>query len=323
MATRRNAPARRYEEVDVTPAMAREWLDNMIENNRKERKRATAKYARDMAIEVDPAELNDDGTDQPGVRIEVRDGKRVTVPCRWLITGDTVKIGPDGRMWDGGQRMRALLQAKELNPALRSIRMVIAYNVPASGFKVTDSGAKRTVAEKLQFEGVEHHRSTVGAILRRITLWQMGNRADARGSNSALQDPTDTELIKVFHRHALLFEEAARRGEDVRSQGLGTSTAAGTAYFLFNGVSDLECKGFFENLITPLAAGMNERSAVWQLRERLRRTSSKANRYESLSTSEQLFLYVKAWNHYRHDEPVERLQLPRNGISNANFPKPE
>lgn len=320
MTTRRNTPARRYEEADVTPAMARDWLENMIELNRKERRRATGRYARDMSIEVDPA---DDPADL-GIRIEVRDGRRITVPCRWLITGDTVKIEPGGRMWDGGQRMRSLIQAKELNPALHSVRMVIAYNVPVSGFKVTDSGARRTVAEKLRFEGVEHHGTVVGAILRRITLWEMGNRADARGSNSAFQDPTDTELVKVFRQHALLFEEAARRGEDVRSQGLGRSSSAGTAYFLFNRVDDRECKGFFENLIAPLSAGnMNERSPVWQLRERLRRSSNKANRLEPLSTTEQLFLYVKAWNAYRHDELVDRLQLPKGGITNANFPMPE
>ena len=319
MPTRSTAGKRRYEEVDVTPDQARDWLNNMVENNRRERKRATAKYARDMALEVSDT----DDTEDLGVRIEVRDGHRVAVPCRWLITGDTVKIAPDGRMWDGGQRMRALRHAKELNPALRAVRMVVAYNVPVAGIKVTDRSAKRTFAETLRFEGIEHHETVSGAIVRRVAVWEQGNYADFRGSNSAFTDPTETELINTFRQDIPLFEEAARRGSDVRSQGLGTSTSAGTAYFLFNRVDDQECKAFFENLIVPVSAGLTERSPVWQLRERLRRTSNKANRYESLTTTQQLFLYVRAWNAYRRDEPVERLQLPKGGITNANFPQPE
>jgi len=323
MSTRK--PARRYEEVDVTPKMAAGWLENMIENNRRERRRITPKYARDMAAEVPADELKDtDPATDWGVRIERGpNGRAVSVPCRWLVTGDTLKIDPDERLWDGGQRLRALGQAKELNPNLVSIRMVVAYNMPAAGIRVTDRGAKRTFAETLRIEGLEHYETVSGAIVRRIALWEQGNYADARGGNSGFGDPTDTELLVVFRKNILLIDAAARRGQDVRQQGLGTTTAAGVAYFLLNRIDDQECKGFFENLVAGAGDGITERSPVWQLRERLRKANDRYNRYESLTTTQQLYLYCKAWNHFRHDYLVERLQLPKGGVTNANFVLPE
>jgi len=43
-----------------------------------------------------------------------------------------------------------------------------------------------------------------------------------------------------------------------------------------------------------------------------------------LTRPEQLALFIRAWNHFRDDNPVDRLQLVRSGdLDNSNFPQPK
>lgn len=303
MTTRRREPAEvRFEIVEVTRAIAKGWLDSNVARNRAAKPRQIKRYVADMTHE----------------------------PSRWLITGDTIKRTADGETIDGGQRLRAALAAFDQRPDLKSIRMAVAFNVPFDAIYVTDKGARRTFADSLKIEEDAVNTNQAGAIVRRVHVWKQGNYADMRGSNAAFEDPTDTELLEFYRRHRGEFDAATARGRDMRDHKIGNSTAAGTAFFLLREVNDSGAWAFFDHLIT--GADLPAKSPILALRDRLWRagqvrgragTGLREQRSDALTATEQLFLYIRAWNAFRADESLDRLILPSKGITNRNFPKPE
>ncbi len=289
----------RFEVVDVTKSMAANWLARNVKNNRGPKRKKISAYKQDMTH----------------------------VPSRWLITGDTIKITADGDMIDGGQRMRAAREAMEENPDLKSVRMAVAFNVPYEAIYVTDKGAARTFADNLRIEEGTVNQNPAGAIVRRVYIWQQGNPADARGSNSAFVDPTDTEMLEFYRKHRSELDAATARGMDLKNKKIGNTTAAGTAFFVLREIDDPGTWAFFDHLIT--GADLPARSPILVLRERLLRAGQAVGRNrrarvtDVLTATEQIYFYIRAWNAYRTDEQIDRLILPSRGITNANFPKPE
>jgi hypothetical protein len=118
------------------------------------------------------------------------------------------------------------------------------------------------------------------------------------------------------------FEAAAARGRDAQMAGLGTSTSSGTAYFVLRQVDDQECKAFFDGVIT--GADLPLYSPMLTLNHRLARASKRrrGSSVDALSTTEQLYFWMRAWNAYRADQTMDRLVLPSRGVTNANFCRP-
>jgi hypothetical protein len=279
----------RVEIVNVTSAMARGWLSRNVENQRNKRRLVIEDYARDMAAD------------------------------RWQLTGDPIKITPDGNLIDGQMRCQAILQAIEQNPELKSVRIAVAFNVPPAAMKVIDIGARRSVADALRMEEATN-RNHLGTILRRAFTWEQGNLADMR--NSAFYPrPTLSELVEFFRQSRNEFIAATDRGMDVRDQGVDRASAAGTAYFVLRRLDDNEAKTFFEGMVTG-AIG-TPTSPILVLRNRLIRARGD-DRADALDLTERLYFYMVAWNAFRADEPIDRnrLMLPRGGINNANFVRP-
>jgi hypothetical protein len=274
----------------VTARDASYWLERNAVNNRDAKPAKIAKYARDMA--------ND----------------------RWMITGDTIKITPDGIMIDGGQRMRSVLRAHAEYPDFKGVRMMFARNVPYRAILVTDNNSARTFADALKIEDAIN-RNNAGAIVRRVHVWQQGNPAFLRGSGAGFVDPTLTELLELYRSDRRQFDAAAQRGLDIRNARVGNVTAAGTAYYMLNKINHDAAMNFFDDLVS--GAHSNPRYPIWTLRERLVRAHSRLDRADYLTPTEQMYFIVRAWNAWLRDEPLDRMQLPGNrDINNLNFPTP-
>ncbi len=115
--------------IDVTPAMAREFLSHNRQN-RNLTQRNVNKYSADM-----------------------KSGN-------WEITGETIVFYENGDLKDGQHRLTAILKANV------SVPMIVVRGID-NNVKIHDQGRKRTTSDVLALEGYEaaiKNKCTVGAV---------------------------------------------------------------------------------------------------------------------------------------------------------------
>lgn len=283
-----------FKVLRVNAKLAGYYLERNVSHNRGEKRGKIKKYARDMAN------------------------------GNWLITGDTIKITPDERMIDGGQRMRAVLRAHSEYPEFKSVRMAFAFGIDAKAMVVTDTGAGRTFADTLMIEDAVN-RTQVGSIVRRVFQYNGGNLLGLRGSNVQAADPTMTELLDLYRSDAGRFDASAARAVDLRGQKVGNGTAGGVAHYILTEIDKNDAENFFDGLVG--GADLPPKSPILVLRNRLIRAnvqrSLRGERSDFLTPNEQLWFYFRTWNAYRRDLPMDKLQLPDGRLlTNENFPRP-
>jgi hypothetical protein len=224
---------------------------------------------------------------------------------RWIRNGSTIKFNDNDEMFDGQQRIRAFLVS-----SLKTMRFDVARGLDPTAVRVTDIGRKRNVAQSLAMDGVVN--ATIAASLaRRIICWDRGNYMGqvGRGTNRN-EIPSDAEMYETYHRTPAEYDTAAARGADARRLKLGAPKQAGTAFFLFHRIDKQMAHDFFDHVLK--GTGIGEKHPAWLLRERLRSKESPPR---------QCALWIRAWNAFREDEPLDRLQVPAE-LSNSNHPTP-
>lgn len=220
-------------------------------------------------------------------------------------TGETIKFDETGQLIDGQNRLQAVVMAGV--PTIFDI----AHDVPCEAMPVLDTGAARTASDVMKISGVVNaNHKQAASIVRWVLLWEK-NRPMGKGS----LNPTVTEISDRYYHTPELFDTATMRAIDCFRHRICNPSAAGVAYFLFWLIDAEEANSFFDSFIS--GANVPARSPILALRDRTQRA-----KIDRLTAREQLALMVKAWNFYRDDEPVMRLQLSRGELTNENFPQP-
>lgn len=145
--SRRNTTRVTTRLVDVTPAMAEEWLGHN-NRNRHIRNAMVNAYARDMTA------------------------------GRWELNGEAIKFDTDGTLLDGQHRLWAVIESGETIP------MIVVDGLPAESQATMDSGVKRTAADVLGLDG-ETNVNILAAIARRVVIYDQVNREHATASGRA------------------------------------------------------------------------------------------------------------------------------------------
>jgi hypothetical protein len=127
--------------VDISPDLAREWLEAERPRNRNVNPNDVAAIARDIA-----------------------DG-------RWVVNGDAIRFC-NGQLIDGQHRLTAVLEAG------KTIRSLVVWGLGTEAFPTIDSGRKRTGADVLASQG-EANAATLSATVRLIDEIKRG-RIDSR-----------------------------------------------------------------------------------------------------------------------------------------------
>jgi hypothetical protein len=156
-----NPDSPRYELVDITPALAKEWLDRNS-HNRNIRERVVNGYAADM------------------------------LAGNWVEDGQSIKFSADGVLLDGQHRLSAIVQSG------MTVHMLVVTNLAASTQDTMDTGAKRSLADVLKLHGEEHY-VTLAAALLRVHVWKQGARKNIKQSGNAR--PTHRQLLSVLDGH--------------------------------------------------------------------------------------------------------------------------
>jgi hypothetical protein len=271
--------------VTVTPGMAREFLERNVENNRTPKTAKIRSYARDMRAGA------------------------------WRRnTGETIKFDTRRRLIDGQNRLHAVIEANV------SVVFDIAHDVSVEVMPVLDSGASRSGKDALSIEaGIRDPR--VASLVRWVIMWNAGVRVGKGGTVS----PTNSEIVKAYNREPGLLHAAAARGRDAGRAGLGTGGSAAMAFYLFSFLPNKVSKGdspsedasaFFDMFVS--GAGLPTGHPILTLRNRMVKT-----KIDRLTRPEELVLIVRGWNAWRKGETPGGFLLPKNGVSNADFPLPK
>lgn len=270
----------RIETRTVTPAFARELLSRNADNQRNLRPTKVNQYARDIAA------------------------------GDWPITGDTVKVDTNGRLIDGQHRLQAVVQADT------AVDMLIAWDVDPSVMPLLDIGANRRFSDVLKMGNVPH-RAATAAIVRRIIMWEAGNRM-ATGGQGVLT-PTHAEMLARHEKDVSGFDTATSRGEDVRRMRLGTGGPVGASFYLFAQLDLDAAHRFFDAYLS--GANLSEGDPVLALRNRMVRVG----RDERLTSGEIQALFIRAWNAWREGRTLASVPITTGGrkLTNATYPIPK
>lgn len=227
----------------------------------------------------------------------------------WDINGETIKLSrplkegevedvPAGSILflDGQHRFEACIES-----GVPFISLV-AYGLSPKVRRSVDTGVARSMGDVLKMEG-ENLSPVLASTLRRVFLWDRGDRR-FMGSRK----PTHAELLKIFTSDPQGFRNAASKGYWVRTEykDLSPSIVA-TAYYILARVSPEQAPWFFASLKT--GADLSKNHPLLTLRSRLGRERAEK---KSAIPYHQLAMIIRAWNAYRDDEPLMRMDQSIN-----------
>jgi hypothetical protein len=258
----------------VTPVCAERWMQANA-SNRGFRKRHSANHLRDMTAD------------------------------KWMINGDAIKLSrplrrgevedlPEGYVMfmDGQHRLEACISSG------KPFVTLVVYGLEPESRDTMDTGISRTMADVLKMEG-HINAPVVASVLRRIWMWRIG---DKRFSGTTR--PTHGELLELYQKDPNGFDSAADKGYWVKSSFADASpSVVATAYYLCYEVSPSQAPWFFARLKD--GAELPVGSPILSLRNRL--TRERVEKRTAIP-HHQLALILKAWNHYRDDQSISRLQ---------------
>jgi hypothetical protein len=257
--------------MTVSPALAAHWLASYNTANRSKRDRLVGAYSHDM-----------------------KSGQ-------WQFTGDPVRFGVDGLLYDGQHRLESIERSGQAQ------RLLVIRGLLPSARGAIDGGATRRIGDDLRLDGYTNVRlSTLAAIATRAIYWEMGIRLPQSTNARQL---TRLEKINYIRSHPEL-EHAVRRGAQIQkatSRRLSPSVS-GFVFWLALDVDESDAYTFFEDI--ELAANWKKNLVQnHPVKALLRRVKD-----STLTPADQLYLLLKAWVLFRSDRPSERLNLPRHRL---------
>lgn len=225
----------------------------------------------------------------------------------WPITGDTIRFAeqPDGDggvdiiLVDGQHRLTAIEES--------GVEQVCIFvgGLSLDVQEVIDTNALRSLGDTLTLNGW-FSGAKAAALIRRCAHFEAGLMPTG-GANARMltktellawgQDPgrrpAIDRAIQVFNRHA-------------NTKAPGAASVIASAYYLCAGKDREAADMFFvEQYIEGL--GVELGSPAKALHRRLSRNEGQ------LSSNEMFLLALKAWNHWRKNERIERILPPKSG----------
>lgn len=265
--------------VSVTPQIATEWL---LQNthNRNIRQKVVLAYAADMA------------------------------EGNWRWNGESVKFAADGTLLDGQHRLAAIAESG------MTIQMLVVSDLKNEVQETVDGGAKRKFSDVLKLRG-EQTPLILAAIVRRVTLWDSGNRwMDQIGKYA----PTTAQMLRTLEKYPELRDLAQPAQVTATHCGLPASVI-GFGWWMFSMLDDEAAVTDAEFFFTRLADGQGlvKGDPVYELRKAADNSKTvRGQRSERYLTA----VLIKAWNAYRAGEKVGLLTFRPGGQKPERFPLP-
>lgn len=266
--------------ITVDPKLAEQWLGRN-DSNRNQRPSVIARYTRDM-----------------------RNG-------RWGQSGDSVKFDWNGRLIDGQHRLRAIIDSGV------TARTLVVKGLDPEVQDVLDVTAKRSAADALKFNGVEHERDMCAATARIAMASEGGLLRTALSAAKA--DLTNAEIVAWVLEHPDVQGAARLSRESYRDIGCTPSVLAYVVWRLRH-VDALKADEFVRSMAEFRTSGDSDpRRTVLTT---IRRAHDERRRLEDAA---QVYMLFKAWNAWRDGKPMKGIRLTiktNTGTEGAPIPIP-
>jgi hypothetical protein len=266
----------RVEFVDVSPEIARQWLDECNLGNRRISQRAVHKYALDM-----------------------KSG-------RWRHrTGEPIIFDRNGRLQQGQHRLAAVVSSGA------HITFMVLFNADPQDFQVLDQGLRRSSGQVLQMAGV-HDANLIASIARNYLLLQ--KYPDRQWSS--VTDLTPQEIIQFAQSNLSDLEVAAVDGRLARKQALiPESQYAAVAYYVRRLSPACGAWGNFHRAVTTGEMLQSGNPAFALRRWAVNRKGGHQRRSSGhLSSQVTVASVAKAWNGFVNGRSMSIVKWPRTEL---------
>lgn len=224
---------------------------------------------------------------------------------KWYMIGEPICITNQGSVLNGMHRLKAVVASG------CTVTLPVIWNVPAAAMASIDTGMPRGYHHIQQMRGIKN-ATHVSAVTRRLWLWDQGIYLQS-GNITASYDELDAYLQQNPGIPALV---ASVKGS--RLPPYTPPSIAAVCRFIFGRISSEYEKAFWEGWSTGADLALD--SPLLQLRQRF---ATDVNLRTHRNTGEmKIALACTAWNAFRKNKRVSKLQLPKGGITNASYPLP-
>lgn len=230
----------------------------------------------------------------------------------WAINGSTIVFSDTGILIDGQHRLNAIAA---LTAPGAAVPLLIVRGVKEQAKRTIDSGTKRTMGDRLKIDDMGAGSSNVlASLLRRAVMWEKGQFVNAGGVLS----PSPAEMYGYLEDNpgvlwSTEFASSSRR------RILAPISVIAVAHWVTSRINSNAAAWFFAQLIEPTELPSGH--AIHALSRKL--TAEASQRIGRANETEMLAAFIIAWNHYRAGRSVSKIQMPKGGLKNSNFPLPK
>lgn len=228
----------------------------------------------------------------------------------WTLNGQTILISGSGEIIDGQHRIYACIQAGV------PFETFVVTGLPHQVQDTVDTGAARTMGDQLTLRS-EANGPLLASVTRWAHLWLHGARG-GKGNSAGTADPTHSEMLALLEAEPRLRDAAAWADRARRAFRPVRGSVYGMGWLLLHGADHLAAEVFLEGVITGADLGKGHPALAFRSRMITARDGG-----ERHSQHEQLAYLIFAWNAWREDREVSRLQFPKGGLTPRNFPEPK
>lgn len=211
----------------------------------------------------------------------------------WRLNGEAIKIGANGRILDGQQRLDAVI----LSGA--TIISWVIRNVEDDVFDTLDQGKKRTGADVLSIKNIPNAKH-VAAGCRAYMSIVKGGLFGSAFNPTAKQIESVVEDTDVVRWASVYASSKALR--------FATSPLIAVLTIGANNHGDEVAQRFIDQLAE--GSELPRRSPILALRDRL--LDARANRLHRLTQQVAAALMIKSWNAYVQDKEIGTLKFAKD-----------
>lgn len=203
--------------------------------------------------------------------------------------GEAIKVAIDGTLLDGQHRLEAVVKAGV------TVELLVVRGLARKAQETMDVGRKRSASDTFLLRG-EANTTALSAILRRVVLWDKGDRK--------FREPvTLAEMSAKLEAYPGLRRSADVACRTNRAFKYLPTSSIGVAHHLTMQINGELAPWFFERIAD--GADLHTGHPVLVLRDRALRDVTQGNRANDVRA---LAYIIRAWNLYRKGETVTRLQ---------------
>lgn len=224
----------------------------------------------------------------------------------WEFTGEAVKFADDGRLLDGQHRLTALVEHGS------PILMLVVRGLTQRAQDVMDTGRKRSASDMFVIADREN-ASLLAATVRLAVAWKDGKITT---SDSQFFGQISNSQIRDMEANDPLIKWAVQVASRVRTDIPANPAAIAFAAWLMGYCDSTAAVQFLNSVAEMRTEGVGD--PRFTLIKRL--TVAKTNR-ERLTSVQQAFYIVKAWNAWRTGSTLKTIKASTSAGPSA-FPDP-